>query len=306
MRAIFFILTFSLFGLAGSAQQMSQYSHFVTNYFAFNPAMAGSAPCLDLKLGYRKQWLGLEGSPATAFANLHGNFGQNGNNFHGLGGLVETDDTGPLSFTSIHLAYAYHLKASRKAMFAAGISAGMHQYRVDFGGMTLANPDDPAISGSASNFIYPGINIGLWWYREDRFLGFSIRNVVENRIPQMGSGRMRRHFELMGGKNIELSEDFQFKPAGQIKYVASSRMALDLQAMMDYKDKVALGLGFRSEHGLTGLVKIDMFKYVTLAYAYDFTLNKLRLGGRSTHEVTIGIQACPQGETRYIPCAAYD
>lgn len=268
--------------------------------------MAGSAPCLDLKLGYRTQWRGIAEAPTTAFANIHGNFGQNGSNFHGIGGLVETDDAGPLSFTSLHLAYAYHMKASRKSMFAVGIAAGMFQYRMDISGMTLANPNDVAIAGPASAFVYPQINFGLWWYREDRFIGFSMRNLVENSIPQTGGGKLRRHYEVMAGKNIELSDDFQFKPAAQVKYVASSRMALDVQALMDYKDKVALGLGFRSEHGLTGLVKIDMFKYVSLAYAYDMTLNKIRLGGRSTHELTIGIQACPTGETRYIPCAAYD
>lgn len=268
--------------------------------------MAGSAPCLDLKLGYRAQWRGIDDAPTTAFANLHGNFGQNGSNFHGIGGLVETDAAGPVSFTSLHLAYAYHMKASRKSMFSVGVAAGMFQYRMDIAGMTLADPHDPAIEGASSAFIYPQINFGLWWYSEDRFLGFSMRNLVENKIPQTGAGRLRRHYEVMAGQNIELSEEFQFKPAAQIKYVASSRMSLDMQAFMDYRDKVALGLGFRSEHGLSGLVKIDMFKYVNLAYAYDFSLNKIRLGGRSSHEVTIGIQACPQGVTRYIPCAAYD
>ena len=219
---------------------------------------------------------------------------------------METDGAGPLSFTSLHLAYAYHMKASRKSMLSAGVAVGLFQYRIDISSMTLSNPYDPAILGPASAFVYPQINVGLWWYREDRFLGFSMRNIVENDIPQLTAAKLRRHYEVMAGKNINLSDDFQFKPAAQIKYVASSRMALDMQAMMDYKDKVALGLGFRSEHGLTGLLKIDMFKYVSLAYAYDMTLNKVRLGGRNTHEVTIGIQACPTGEAPYIPCAAYD
>ena len=305
MRYLVVIVSIAL-SLSVYGQQLAQYSHFVNNYFTYNPAMAGSAPCLDMKLGYRKQWLGVVEAPTTAFANLHGNFGENGRNFHGIGGLVETDGAGPLSFTSLHLAYAYHMKASRKSMLSAGVAVGLFQYRIDISSMTLSNPYDPAILGPASAFVYPQINVGLWWYREDRFLGFSMRNIVENDIPQLTAAKLRRHYEVMAGKNINLSDDFQFKPAAQIKYVASSRMALDMQAMMDYKDKVALGLGFRSEHGLTGLLKIDMFKYVSLAYAYDMTLNKVRLGGRNTHEVTIGIQACPTGEAPYIPCAAYD
>ena len=82
-------------------------------------------------------------------------------------------------------------------------------------------------------------------------------------------------------------------------------MALDAQALMDYKNKVAVGLGFRSENGLAALIQIDMFKYVSLAYAYDMTLSKVRLSGMHTHEIMIGIQACPSGEQKYIPCGAY-
>jgi type IX secretion system PorP/SprF family membrane protein len=305
MKKIWIISVLTMLCWSLKGQQITQYTHFVTNYFAYNPAMAGSAPCLDLKIGYRKQWQGFEGAPSTAFANIHGNFGEKAGNFHGLGGLVETDDTGPLSFTSLHIAYAYHMKTSRRAMLSVGVSAGFYQYRVDFGGMTLADFNDPAVQGSAANFLYPQINFGLWYYKEDRFIGFSMRNLVENDVKDFGSARLRRHYEVMAGKIIDLNDDFKFKPAAQIKYVSKSKMALDMQALMEYDDKVAVGVGFRGGNGLSALIRVDMFKYITLAYAYDLTLSKIRYDGINTHEVMIGIQACPKGESQGIPCAAY-
>ncbi|NNE54415.1 MAG: type IX secretion system membrane protein PorP/SprF [Flavobacteriales bacterium] len=305
MRRLGIIAVLCVLSAQACGQQLSQFSHFVTNYFAFNPAMAGSAPCLDLKLGYRKQWQGFEGAPSTAFANLHGNISSKGKNFHGIGGLVETDDTGPMSFTQLNLAYAYHMATSRTAMLSVGVSAGFSQHRVDYGSMTLDNFNDPAINASQSNFIYPQINFGLWLYDEDRFVGFSMRNLIENDIPGVGVSKMRRHYEAMAGKNVELGSEFMFKPAVQLKYVASTRLAIDAQALMDYQGKFAAGIGFRSENGLAALVRIDMFKYVTLAYAYDMTLSKVRFSGRNTHEIMIGIQACPTGEGKYIPCGAY-
>jgi type IX secretion system PorP/SprF family membrane protein len=288
------------------AQQLPQYTHFVTNYFHYNPAMAGSAPCLDLKLGYRKQWGSFPGAPTTAFANAHGNFGGNGKNFHGVGGLVETDDTGILAFTSIYLAYAYHMKATRRSMISAGVAVGVHQYRIDYGRMELADFADPLAVPQGSNFLFPQVNAGLWWYREDRFIGFSIRNLVGKDIAQLDQGKLRPHYELMMGKNVELNDEFKFKPAAQLKYVAKSKVAIDVQGMMAYKDKIQLGLGFRSGNGLAGLIQVDMFKYLTLAYAYDLTLSKMRNGGTSSHELILGLQACPDGEQRGIPCAAYD
>jgi type IX secretion system PorP/SprF family membrane protein len=304
-RILVIALLFAPFVSEG--QQMSQFTHFVMNYFQINPAVAGSAPCLDLKLGYRHQWQGFEGAPTTAFASLHGNFGKKKNTFHGIGGLVETDDTGPISYTSMHVAYAYHMKVSRKAMLSAGVSAGFAQYRVDYGAMRLVDYSDPAVQGSFSQFIYPQINFGLWWYSADRYLGFAIRNLVENRVDDFGlEAKLKRDYSIAGGKIIEMSDDFEFQPAFLLKVSPGSKIALDVQTMIDYKDKVAVGLGFRGGNGLAALIKIDMFKYVTLGYAYDLTLSKVRFDGTNTHEIIIGIQACAVTDSRSIPCAAYD
>ena len=76
--------------------------------------------------------------------------------------------------------------------------------------------------------------------------------------------------------------------------------------MIDYNNKVELGMGFRSESGLVGLLRLDLFNYVTVAYAYDFALSRIRFDGRNTHEIILGIHACAKGDSRAVPCAAYD
>lgn len=310
MRIALLLCTFSLIGITGYSQQMPLYSHYVLNYFQINPAVAGSKPCLDMKLGYRTQWTGIEGAPRTAFGNIHGNFGKKKGNFHGIGGQVQTDDTGPLSFTGMNLAYAYHMKMNREYTLSAGASVGFMQYRVDVGGIVLPEfqyLNDPAFDGGAAEFMFPQINFGLWLYKDDRFYGLAIHNVVENQYQTIGlDAAMRRHFSLAAGRAIEMQDGFMFKPSVHLQYVASSRVALDVTGMFDYRDVFEVGVGFRSEHGITGLVRVDLFRYVTLAYAYDHSLSRIRFGGRHTHEVVLGIQACARGESRATPCAAYD
>jgi type IX secretion system PorP/SprF family membrane protein len=303
-------LALALSALVSQGQQMPLYSHYVLNYFQINPAVAGSTPCLDMKLGYRMQWVGVEGSPRTAFGNIHGNFGKKKGNFHGIGGQVQTDDTGPLSFTGMNLAYAYHMKLNRKYTLSAGASLGFMQYRVDVGQITLPEfqyLNDPAFQGGAQEFLFPQINFGLWLYKDDRFYGFAIHNLVENQYETIGlDAAMRRHFSFAAGRAIDMSDGFMFKPSAHLQYVSASRVSLDLTAMFDYKDRVELGVGFRSENGLTALLRLDIFRYVTLGYAYDMALSRIRFDGRHTHEVVLGIQACAKGERRATPCAAYD
>ena len=310
MKKLLFIITIGLISFQADAQQLTQYSHYVLNYFGINPAVAGSSPCLDLKIGYREQWMGVKGSPSTSFANVHGNFGKKKYTFHGIGAQVETDDAGPLSFTSMALAYAFHMKMNRKNYISAGISAGFMQYRVDAGGLVLPDPgfgfgNDPALGLITNEFVFPIVNFGLWYYNEDRFVGFAVRNVSNNKMDIGSATRITPHYSMTAGKHFDMEQGFSFKPSAHLKYVARSRLSIDFTAMMNYKNKVELGAGFRSESGLIGLVRIDLFKYVTLGYAYDRGLSRMRFGSPHTHEIVLGIKACALGEKRGIPCSAY-
>lgn len=301
-------------GLA-TGQQMSQYTHFIKNYISLNPAAVGSVKCIELNTGHRRQWMGVDGAPITSFANFQGKFGVKKFNFHGLGAVIETDDTGPMSYTQLSLAYAYHMRTSRKAMLSMGMSLGFTQYRVDFGEMKLEDFNDPAITGSVSDIMAPQINVGLWYYRSDRFIGFSIRNTIKNEIEipfqetvgDPDQSFLVSHFEVTGGKKVKLTDDFVFKPSFQVKYVRGSKLGIDANAMIHYMDKVGLGIGARSGNGLAALMEVDLFKYVSLAYAYDLTVSKIGIDGRHSHEVILGLRACAKGGSRFkVPCAAYD
>lgn len=291
-------------------QQIPQYSHYSLNYFGINPAVAGSKPCLDMKLGYRQQWTGIEDSPTTAYANMHGKIASGKTNFLGIGGRAVTDNTGPLSYTSLDLAVAYHMKTTRKSMLSAGLALGFHQWRMDAGVIRLPETgffDDPVLGDSQAKFLYPTVDFGLWWYREDRFVGISIVNIAELQVPDVGNDTfINRHFLITAGRISEMGDGFFFKPSTNIRLIPGSRPSIDLTAMVDYKDKVSMGIGARNGFGLIGLLKVDAFKYVTIGYAYDMSLSKMRFEGRHTHEIVLGIQACSKGDSRGIPCAAYD
>jgi type IX secretion system PorP/SprF family membrane protein len=310
MRIILSILIFTQLTTDVFSQQIPQYSHHILNYFAINPAFAGGKKCLDLKLGYRKQWTGFDAAPKTAFANMHGKIGKGKYNFHGLGGRVDSDDAGPLSYTALNLAYAYHMRVNHKSTLSAGVAAGFAQWRIDGGAITLPETgyfDDPVLAATDPQFIYPTVDFGLWWYRDDRFIGIGIRNLVEKKIKEIGNDTwFNRHYVLTGAKVIEMGDDFFFKPSVNFRYLPNSKPSIDFIGQVDYNSKVSLGIGARNGFGLIGMVKIDAFDYITIAYAYDLSLSKMRFDGRHTHEIVLGIQACAQTDKARMPCSAYD
>src|SRR4051812_4813712 len=143
-----FILIFNC--TLGYAQQRPYYSQYVLNTFIVNPAVAGIENYTDVKISYRHQWTGINGSPTTSYLSIHGPLHkssekrENPTSFHpsgenprgeqywndytatdphaGVGVTVLDDKTGPLNRFSISAAYAYHLPLTRKISISGGIS----------------------------------------------------------------------------------------------------------------------------------------------------------------------------------------
>src|ERR1700710_3135240 len=93
----------------GSAQQTIQFSQYVFNGLAVNPAYAGYKEDLTLNLSSRIQWVGINGAPQTETASIDGLL----NNFNGnvgLGLIATVDRLGPESITSVYANYAYRLR----------------------------------------------------------------------------------------------------------------------------------------------------------------------------------------------------
>jgi type IX secretion system PorP/SprF family membrane protein len=308
MKKCLIIVWLCVLSAVGSAQQLPHFTYFTYNYMQYNPAVVGTVSCLDLKFGLRRQWKGFEGAPTTGFANIHGKIGKKSEfHFHGLGATVENDDAGPFNYTTVHLNYAYHVKLASKYYLATGIGLGFSQFGIDYGDMKFESQlDETAITGIVNDFIFPMFNAGLWLYRSDRFYGLSVRSLNNKSIDGLGDTQVRRHYTFANGYATRVTQELTFKPAFLINYVGKSRPSIDGQLVLSFKDMVDVGIGARSGHGFSALLKLSAIRYVTIGYAYDVTMNKIRYIAGSTHEIVVGIRACKEGSKMYVPCAAYD
>lgn len=71
-----FILFFALVITFAKAQQIPQFSMYIWNNYLINPAIGGADNSLDVKLGYRNQWVGLDGAPRTVYLTMHTQIGK--------------------------------------------------------------------------------------------------------------------------------------------------------------------------------------------------------------------------------------
>ncbi len=101
MKKVFLIACLVSFGvLECFAQQVPLYTNYNFNLLGINPAVAGTQPCLDLRMGQRRQWTGIGGAPLSNYLLASGSFGKKRFNFHGAGIHVENDEAGRFGYES--------------------------------------------------------------------------------------------------------------------------------------------------------------------------------------------------------------
>jgi len=116
--------------------------------------------------------------------------------------------------------------------------------------------------------------------------------------------RFRRHVSFNGGSMIRLEGPWSFHPAGALRFAAGAPVAVDVQAMFDYDEVIRFGLGYRNESALSGLMTLQLMENLTVGYAYDWNVGALSQASSNTHEITIGVLACPV-KSGHVPCAAF-
>jgi type IX secretion system PorP/SprF family membrane protein len=297
MRAL---LLFSLCVLLGSAraQQLAQYTQYVFNQFAVNPAVAGSKDCLDVRLGFRKQWVDFPGAPTTGWATLHGYIRAKGKpyvkNRHGVGAFVESDDSGALGYTHVYLAYAYHIQMAKDYYLSLGMFAGVKQQKFNVSMLNgLVDPTDPVLTNDGGTLTYPMVWPGIWMHSKNGWAGLSMPQLLGNKIADLGTdSRLTRHYLVSAGRRIRLNKYMGLVPSTMVKVSPSSPIAFDLNFWLEYRRKLGVGISYRNQDAVAFMVKVPLMKFFSVGYSYDINTSRLRVANSNTHEIIFAIYPC--------------
>ncbi len=299
MKGIYISVFLYFICLISFSQQVPQYTQYIHNYFALNPALAGFNSCLNVKMGYRKQWVGFDGAPETTFATISTELTHRKlktlRTKHGIGAYIENDDTGPLSRSTIYLAYAYHFPVGRNVTASIGVFGGIMQMGVDATKLNLHDPNDPIIYGTGKAFLVPDFSPGLFLNHDDWFVGYSIRQIFLNKWQKVigsSNSRNRFHHYVVGGKRFK-TDAFNIVPSGLIKFVGFSNPSIDLNLTLEFSKMFDIGISWRNTDAITGMMNLKFLKFFSLGYAFDMTTSNLKVVSSNTHEIILGISACP-------------
>lgn len=305
------------------AQQRAHYTQYIFNNFLVNPAIAGIENYVDLKIGARQQWVGIDGAPTNFNFTVHGpigkkdekktptSFAMKGENprgkqyweeyqaaepHHGIGLNINNYKTGYISRTYATANYAYHVGLSAQTSLAAGFGLGVSGTNIDRTKIQLANPIDPVVSSGTGEWtrISPELNAGLWLYSASYFAGLSAQQIIPTNFLLMDSSINRSttvpHLFFTAGYRRFLNDDFSILPSVMFRYIASMPLFKDLNLKVQFQDKIWIGGSYRFQQGFAGMMGVNISQRLNLSYSYDINNSQYLLNSmqRGTHEIVIG------------------
>ncbi len=268
-----------------------QLSHFMYNEMTFNPAATGNSNKFIVSLLARKQWTGMERSPASQFFSAHAYINKIKG---GLGLTIINDQIGYENTLNLKLSYAYHLKLSESSSLSVGFSGGFINKKLDGTKLIYEQNSDPNAIVNQTSMFMPDFAAGIEYNSEKFTAGISSTHITQA-TNSTTIYKVPRHYFLYAKYNFKF-DNITITPAFLCKSsVFITQYELNTNVM--YKKMIWIGATYRYNESVVGLLGI-VIKKIRIGYTYDFNSSQLRKQSNGSHEIMLQMVLNGFGKTK--------
>lgn len=284
------ILSILFISLVQCNQLHAQLSFFYTQYMNNQAPYNGAASLLDkhgiMNLLVRKQWLGVEGAPASLVFNAHVPI----KDIRASSGIrIIHDEFGVEKATGASAFFAKSIRTAEDSFLGVSLSAGVSYYRA---GYSQLDPYDVKFKDDL-NRTSPTTGFGLMWYKpETYYIGVSLPEIQLQKVAADSTGNgifNRRTWFFSGGCLLPLNDELQLKPAAMVAYSSRAPLLADISATVYIKEQIGIGLAARSTKEAAAIISYFFPDNLMLGYSYqtEFAERKSAGPGKATHEISL-------------------
>lgn len=326
VRFTFIIMLIASFSLY--SQQTFQFSQYQQTALFYNPAFSGIEDFIDVKIGFRKRWAGLDSSPSTGFVSGNMAFKMAEGHrykrrgvrlvepeaFHkletdvefqyrkarrnGIGVGLLQNENGNVKEISGFGSYAYHIPISDYIIWSVGVSLGIENRVLDTEGLTVTAPlNDPTYQGylteggASTDFV---INLGTVLYAKKWYAGYSAKSVLSAQISNVNNfgngGKEMTHIFMLGVSTNKPGYAFHLMPGVMVEYTSNLPITFTLNLRIKYEDAIWGGLAYRINDAANFSFGMYLSNNVAFSYAFEYPLSELTGLNVSTHEIILAIK----------------
>lgn len=271
------------------AQQDAQYTQYMYNTSAINPAYTGSRDALSIFGLHRSQWVGLEGAPTTNNIAISSPVGKK----VALGLSIISDKIGPSNENNFAVDFSYGFDVSENYKLAFGLKGSANVLNVDFTKLNIYNPADPRFENNIDNRFSANIGSGVYLYSDQTYIGLSVPNIIESKHFDRGAtstsetfiASEKKHLYFIAGHVFDLNPNLKFKPSLLTKIVQGAPLQLDLSGNFLINDRFSAGLAYRLSSSISALAGFQVNNSLFIGYAYDREATPLANYNSGSHEL---------------------
>jgi len=274
------LILFCAFLSESRAQQDAQYTQYMYNTIAINPAYAGSRGVMSLGFLHRSQWVGLEGAPNTQTLNIHSPLGKR------LGGGISIVNdrigNGTVQETNFDALLSYTIPTTRDGKLSFGLKAGGHLLNLDFSQLQgFAEAQTVLDISNIDKKFSPNFGAGIYYHTQKYYVGLSVPNILQTEhFESSGASnsflsKERLNIYLITGYVFDLNRQVKFKPALLFKAVNGAPLQADLSASFLFNSSFNLGVAYRWDAAFSAFAGFQFNDQFMLGLAYDKEVTEL-------------------------------
>lgn len=287
----FLILFFTFsFGYLFS-QQYPWWTQYKVNQTLYNPAFCGTKRLVDIRINYRNQWTGYDGSPKTYALALNARLWKGR---VGVGGFIFKDDIGPFKKINSSITGAYHLKFPDSEL-SFGVQGNYMVQRFNGNDITLRNQQDKAINQFIEDkqSTFDG-SFGLLYFNDRFHLGVGANNIAGSSFEYYNNDSLKKgtytnvaHYNISAGFNWADDIDYTFENSIFASYVPGVPFAFDYTLRFHMKQQLIAGVSFRLNDAIALQLGYTIQEKFQISYSYDIVTSPLRKYQSGSHELTL-------------------
>lgn len=254
------------------AQNYSNFTQFFVNPSTLNPSYTGVDGYNSIFLGYRRQWLGLQGGPSLGYVSVQGPL----SNRLSLGGYFLNDTKGLLSASSGNFSGAYSIDVGEGKSIRFGLSLGANWNRIDIQKLNFAIAGDPMLSELMTNSFQPLGSAGFSYHSKKFHAGISIPNMFAPAYISTDAVTFSR-LAPFNQVIFNVSNRFYFdkeksviEPYILYRLNSSLPSQFEIATIVHLKNKVWFGGSYKQNFGISAMAGFHLNKFSTLGYSYTF------------------------------------
>ncbi|MEP7320366.1 MAG: PorP/SprF family type IX secretion system membrane protein [Saprospiraceae bacterium] len=299
MKLFYTLIFIFCLHLSSEGQESSQYTLYMLQKYALNPAYAGLESSLSITGGVRTQWQELPGAPASKIIQAHLPLYA----LKGGGGIkLEQESFGAEKTTRALVSYNY-VYQSNIGLFSGALGVGFIQKSFD--GSLLKTPQgkyegglifhqDDILFNTTLNGLVPQLVAGLYFAQDQLEVGISFEN-FHSPVIDFNHGnttyQIRPRTNLYVEYNLEYSENLTLAPSILIKS-DFQKVQTDISALATINQKLYAGIGFRGYSSntidaLSFMAGLRINENLKILYGFDVTLSSLNVAQQGSHELML-------------------